>query len=195
MAYNSEYKCLFIHIPKNGGTSIIKSSLFRDSNYIGHRHLEAVEEIIQVPINSVFKFAISRNSWDRVVSVYHHLRQMQETDRWYIPNIKYATLCKEICFDEFCTRIEEFTDEIHLIPQLYWITYRNVLTFDYICEFTRLQEDFNRVCRLIKHDPVELPKENVSEHNPDYRTYYTPKTREIVRNFYKCDIDFFRYTF
>jgi hypothetical protein len=56
-----------------------------------------------------------------------------------------------------------------------------------------LAEDFANVCARLKIQ-AELPHVNVSEHR-DYRTYYTPETREFVAKRFQRDIEMFGYDF
>jgi hypothetical protein len=56
-----------------------------------------------------------------------------------------------------------------------------------------LQRDFATVCEHLGIE-ASLPHVNRSQHL-DFREYYTPRTRELVAEAYKKDIDFFGYEF
>ena len=70
--YSDKYKCLFVHIPKTGGTSI--ESVF--GWYSGHRgeqdHRTILEyrKLLGTNFDTYFSFSIVRNPWDRAVSYY-----------------------------------------------------------------------------------------------------------------------------
>jgi len=60
------YKCVFIHIPRTGGTSIEAS--FEKEDRSGERHIFA-HEIPSLPADH-FKFSFVRDPWDRMLSYY-----------------------------------------------------------------------------------------------------------------------------
>jgi hypothetical protein len=67
---NNEYKFIFMHITKTGGSSIEK--LF---NYEGIKHqrpIELINILGQTTWDSYFKFTFVRNPWDRTVSEYFY---------------------------------------------------------------------------------------------------------------------------
>jgi hypothetical protein len=64
---------------------------------------------------------------------------------------------------------------------------------DFIGYYERLSEDFAKACARLKIQ-ASLPHANISQHK-DYRTYYTPKTRELVAREFKQDIEMFGYNF
>jgi hypothetical protein len=130
----------------------------------------------------LFKFAFVRNPWDRLVSRHAHL--LRSTDRRR---------------HSFVSRMENFEDFIK------WEIQRGAFQHSYVTDesgnrivdfigyYERLNEDFAKVCARLKLQ-AELPHANISQHK-DYRTYYTPKTRELVAGQFKRDIDLFGYTF
>ena len=67
---------LFIHVPKTGGISV-KRALYGDINR-GHGHVRAITyrtKLGKNTFNNLFKLAVVRNTWDRLVSAYHYLSQ------------------------------------------------------------------------------------------------------------------------
>ena len=65
-----QYKCIFIHIPKTGGTSI-ENVLSQDkSKGSDHRLLHEYSNCSD--FDSYFKFAVVRNTYDRIWSIYRY---------------------------------------------------------------------------------------------------------------------------
>jgi hypothetical protein len=96
MPVSTQYNCVFVHIPKTGGTSIekalglfgewqkedkkklfglIQSVNLIEKNYLSNflQHLSLQEIIQQQPIvKDYYTFSFVRNPWDRMVSIYHN---------------------------------------------------------------------------------------------------------------------------
>lgn len=91
-----EPKCVFVHIPKNAGTSIYESLgmhygggyrtclQLRDEGYTTWEGLYAADKVMTVPIedwDSYFKFTVVRNPFDRVVSNYRYI--LRKDSYWH----------------------------------------------------------------------------------------------------------------
>ncbi len=65
---------------------------------------------------------------------------------------------------------------------------------DEVLRYDRLEEDW---CRFARKYGIEgsLGHHNGSNRDRDYRPYYTPESREIVREYYREDIEVFGYEF
>lgn len=191
--YNRQHNALFIHIPRTGGLSISSTGIF--GKYIGHVTLDKLQRLYPANWNIIYKFAFVRNPWDRTVSVYHYLKQIEKSDTWYTHNLKYKNICTSITFDEFCRRIPEFKDEIHLLPQTHWILdKKGELGCNFIGRFENLQADFNKILKNVKISQRQLPKKNSSVHR-NYREYYTPETKNIIGDYYGKTVEMFNYAF
>ncbi len=193
--YNEKFNCFFIHIPRTGGTSISRSSLFKDSRYLGHRTIEELNTMMGDRFSGAYKFTIVRNPWDRVVSTYHFLRDVTEDDHWFPSNRDYHELCRQVSFEDFCHLLPEiYMDEIHLIPQIMWIYHNGISYCDYIGKYCFLQNDFDHVCDKIGYPRETLLNLNKSTHEA-YRTYYNSETRDIVGTLYWDSVKLFDYEF
>src|SRR5258708_2253062 len=85
--YPNRCRCIFIHIPKPGGSSMA-AALFGEAS----RHVPYFEYEQANPrkFRQFFKFAFVRNPWDRLVSTYWFLRKggVNEQDRrWAEQNL------------------------------------------------------------------------------------------------------------
>ena len=202
---NGKYKCIFIHINKNAGTSI--DTLF-NGKHSGHWNIRAYESFKRTKLYypHYYKFTVVRNPWDKMVSFYHSWVKSSKWDwGWGSGN--------KLTFIEFIKIIDGFSNErqmelwperkyyphksgtMRMSNQLDWlIDSKNEIPLDYICRFENLQEDFNKVCDDIGFPKTELPYYNKSKHL-HYSTYYDDETRDIVARRFSKDIEYFGYRF
>jgi hypothetical protein len=211
MLISSNPAFLFIHIDKAAGTSIQRAlqpfaPLRADSRWrrrliwlgglnriLGtHRTLEFPEHVQAQTVKNclpsdeyarLFKFAFVRNPWDRLVSRYAYLLRNTEHPRHeFVKKLKgfEAYLAWEIA-----------RGKMH--QHTYVCGAGGEWVVDFVGYYERLPEDFSRACDRLKVT-AELPKANASSHR-DYRSYYTPETRELVAKNFARDLELFRYEF
>ena len=65
------YKCIFTNVPKTGSRSVKKFLKVEETHFPLYKERFKNEE----KFNSYYKFAFVRNPWDRLVSVFHYLKQ------------------------------------------------------------------------------------------------------------------------
>jgi hypothetical protein len=195
----SPLKCIFVHNPKTGGTSIQKWLIDNtDSNVIKgvkHARLEIVSK--RVPEYN-WSFSVVRNPWDWVVSWYFfkHDRAVRriETLKYKSPapnkqKKKYNIEYNQKILEEHEKGFDFFVDKINSNPQIHKI--QNV---DYVMRLENLDNDFKLVQeKLGCFEP--LPFINASKRNKDYRNYYNSKTKDIIYEKFKDDIKSFDYEF
>lgn len=75
-------RLIFIHIPKNGGMSMVKTleilNPYRPySSLLGHLTFLETEQILTHNNKDIY-FCISRNPWDRMVSYYNYISQKNQ---------------------------------------------------------------------------------------------------------------------
>jgi len=209
LSYSSGF--LFVHIEKAAGSSIQQAllpvanvapnsrlrrrlallgplnrigGLYRALQFGEHSTADEVKRCLPTgAYNALFKFAFVRNPWDRLVSRYAHLLRSKDRRR-----------------HEFISGLEKFEDFLQWeirrdsANQYPYVTdAQGNQIVDFIGHYETLAEDFAKVCARLKFQ-VELPHANVSDHR-DYRTYYTPETREFVAKQFRRDIEMFGYDF
>jgi len=130
-----------------------------------------------------FKFAFVRNPWDRLVSRYAYLLRSKNHPRHKF--IKAMHSFEDYLSWEIARGKMRQTD--------YVCDARGNLIVDFIGYFERLNEDFAKVCAQL-NVKAELPRANTSSHR-DYRTYYTPATRDLVAKHFRPDLELFGYDF
>ena len=183
---------LFIHIPKTGGCSIMKTNFFemRCKNF-GHK---PIAQIQNHKSDYKYSFAVTRNPYDRVVSAFHYLkkggRQVTLDLRMQRKLEKYTS------FQEFVKDLQIFIHDTHFKPQYTFVCDKNDrILVDYILENDTLDRDIVKVYKK-EGAPVEnIPKVNTSKHD-DYSKYYNDiSTKNTVYQIYKKDFELFNYKY
>tara|TARA_Y100000004_G_scaffold43622_1_gene47761 strand:- start:21 stop:626 length:606 start_codon:yes stop_codon:yes gene_type:complete len=182
---------LFIHIPKNGGSSV-KADERTNKFVIFNTGVGWHSRWKDTPkkISDAYKaFGIIRNPWSRTVSRYMFgVESIYRGDHGAIPKN----------FDEFLeTRYvwkNEWADPIRS-----WNT-----QYDYVCD-----DEDNVCCDILRleHIDYDLPKyfnidikqgvvkENATGYTQDYRNVYNDNTIQIVADWYQQDIDYWGFDF
>jgi len=199
-----EHKCIFVHIPKTGGTSVEKvfpNGVLRLLNKRRDQHptLSWYKQNEPGIYETYFKFSVCRNPYDKMVSEYY----------WHTndPLNQFKGLFKGLSFRDFLDsffRVDSnFFDffykgwfdkhfETHRIPQIKFLDPLSEL--DFAIRFENLQEDFNIVCDKIGIPRQRLPHKNKTKHKP-YAEYYDEETKQIIAEKYAKDIEYFGYEF
>jgi hypothetical protein len=190
--YPNRCRCIFIHIPKTAGSSIVETLFGERSRHIPYFEYERANPR---KFKRFFKFAFVRNPWDRVVSTYSFLRRggMNEQDRMW------SAQCLSR-YPDFSSFVRGWLSEeniwswVHFIPQGHFILNdQGTVMVDYVGRFERIDEDFAYVAHCLGRD-IRLDKTNESGHR-HFSSYYEEDTREIVRRVYARDIEAFNYRF
>jgi chondroitin 4-sulfotransferase 11 len=194
--YSYQYKCIFIHIPKNAGTSILY--LLNNNTHIDRDHHKYLDYQRSDPnrFNEYHKFCIIRNPWDRLLSAYHYLAHGGN-------KTSDINLCESLnnnCedFEEFILKWLDF-EKIYNItilnPQhLYIYDYtQKKIVMDSVLRFEYLDYDFSILQNKLSI-PGELPKKNITAHN-EYKSYYNNKMIKKVTDLFLKDIILFNYKF
>lgn len=202
-AISNRYKCIFIHVPKAGGSSIERTSIFNDQREItgkvvaGHTKAVKFREKFPREFNDYFKFAFVRNPFDRLVSAFFYLNSKASNE--YGERIRNKYLAKyNGKFDKFC--LDFFNNEsninkvIHFQPQTTFVCDDDTVIVDYIGKLENMESDFKFVCSKIGYDYESLAIHRKGKHR-HYTSYYTDETRKIVEHIYQKDMDLFGYTY
>jgi len=182
-----KHKCIFIHIPKTGGTSV-EIALQGEGSKLPIKHktvLQYKKESSEI-FNKYFKFTIVRNPWDLMVS-------------WWKWRSKWRK--NPIDFSKYLKHQEDVVPASRGICKfkggmtcLDYISGASGVLVNKICRFENLQMDFNAVCDKMGIPQQKLPHKNKSKHK-HYTEYYDDETREIVAEKYRKDIEYFGYEF
>ena len=176
-----EHKAIFIHIPKNAGSSI--EALFANSSFRIQpgKHDTASEIKSKFPelYESYRKFTIIRNPYDKMVSWYFFLK------RNALENV--STNCDVIEFNEWIkdpSKFWNFNDPISFLkPQHAWVD-ETVKIIKY--------ENLNKELNEFFEEEINLPIVNKSNHE-HYLNYYNEESLNIIYNKYKEDFEKYNY--
>jgi hypothetical protein len=160
------------------------AGLYRAVEFPEHVAARVVKRCLPPAVyDGAFKFAFVRNPWDRLVSRYNYLLRNESHHRChFVKGLK-----------GFEAYLEWEIRRGKMFQQNYVTDAGGGVIVDFIGYFERLNEDFARVCARIGVQ-AELPHANSTNHS-DYRTYYTPATRERVAQIFRRDIELFGYEF
>jgi hypothetical protein len=215
ISYTHEF--IFFHVAKVGGLSIRdalkpytqlpeKFKIKQPSRFSGGKpnplyemweitllHAKARDAVKEVPpdiYSRFYKFAFVRNPWDWQVSMYHFI--LKET-----AHIRHELVKSMSGFEEYlewvintrnpyargATRLQKdmLTDD------------SGRLIIDFVGRYETLAQDFGHICRHL-NIRASLPHLNSSRHR-DYRSYYNERTRRLVAEHFREDIELFGYNF
>ena len=172
-----EHKAIFIHIPKNAGTSIETYFANRSVRIqpIKHADIHEVKRKFKNSYNNYRKFTIIRNPYDKMVSWYFYLKR------------NLGENYKVIEFNEWIKDPSKFwhaNDPIsYLKPQHEWVDE----TVE-ILKFENLNKELNEFFK----EEINLPIINKSNHK-HYLDYYNEESSNIIYNRYKEDFEKYGY--
>ncbi|MCX4186767.1 sulfotransferase family 2 domain-containing protein [Methylophaga sp. OBS4] len=195
---SNEKRLVFIHIPKNAGTSICKHlSMAHGLDLTGKRDFkhngvgnnippqfrpnginvhDTLEEVhAKYPVcQSYVSFAVVRNPWARLYSFYLHKLRLGDKD--LPPHGSFAEVFQK-------------SNVLLLQPQFYWCRGADrVLRYEHLDDdYQRLSLDFD-----LKGD---LPHLNRSQSDESYRDHYDDYSRKLIGEFYRYEIEQLGYQF
>ena len=200
---------IFIHIPKNGGSTVIHAltdkwqkpnvtDSFQTAEFPAHVSAKQIRNKIGLKqYNDKMPFAVIRNPFSRCVSFFEFWRRTREKsrERW---SEKYQNaliekeltrgyqLAKSRSFAEFVKAIYE---EGMAVPQTFWVCDdKDSVIVDRLCSLQHLQRDLDLVMNKLKRPKPKLGKFNCASYKKHWKQYYTPQLRQIVEKM--CAVDF-----
>jgi hypothetical protein len=211
-----KYKCIFVHIPKAGGTSIeqliwpserdrTESNLWMgfvdkyNNKYQtgGLQHLFASQiqqELGADVFSEYFKFTMVRNPWDKIVSQFTYMNKRKDLR-------EYIEMKEGDCFKTYLSLIQKKA-HVQWEPQYKFFLDKNG---DQIVDFIGRFENFNdEVHNILDSINVKTKFFNITTKKiphskksirSNYRDYYDEESREIVSHLYREDIEMLDYSF
>ncbi len=193
-----EKNVAFVHIPKTAGTSITKWL----TEHKGNSNLEYFENHpsyndLMKDRNDLFTFTVVRNPYERVVSLYHFIRNVIIPKFPNTPFLTMNNIESENTFPSFNDWVLDLDNMKY--PEHMWYTIFtsqsvwNNPNINLTIRYENLDESFVEVQKYL-NIPYPLPKFFVSGHT-HYRDYYTDETRKLIGLRCERDLDELKYTF
>jgi len=197
---NNSKGYVFVHIPKTAGTSMCETLGLPETT-----HDTAVElrRMLGNRYDELFRFAFVRNPWDRFLSLYFYAR-MEESHHHSAkaPHRKrhgkhpdYDTL-KHASIQDAASLLIAGNLGFHWLPQHRWVCDENHrIIVDFIGRVEALEKDWSvvaaKVCAF-----TNVPRRNVANvAKVHYQQLLDPKTKALLDEYYKDDIELFGYRF
>ena len=202
-----EFNILFIDICKNAGSSISRGfrKNFPKVSAKGRHHSvrnftaegfdpedgspwnATCDPVTEEDLETYRTFAVVRNPYDRLVSLYLWGGYKKHSFELFIKKIKN----------------EEYTEfnKHRYRTQLEWISdYNNDIRVQKLLRYENLDEDFYNLLKEWDIPQFKLEKENSAEFQTGkkrehYRHYYNPVSKKIAEELYKEDLKYFNYEF
>ena len=206
-----ELKCIFIHIPKCGGSSIEKTLWPRSedrneanlywgfiSKYHnkyqtgGLQHLLASQvrqEVGAKIFEEFYKFTFIRNPWDRIISQFAYMQQRPDL-------MEYIGMNIDTEFKSYLGLIQQ-KEHVQWMPQYKFILDgEGTLLVDQIGRLESFETDFSSILAALKLDQSEEAAHLNRSNRKSLNEYYSDREAvEMVADIYAKDIELFGYCF
>lgn len=200
MFISEKDRFVFIHIPKTAGSSI-HIALKDHYGLVGpdradpppEEHHQSYSFAWQNnPVQDYYSFAFVRNPWDRLTSAYAEFRSASHRMGYPVdpPMSTYSG------FEQFC---EEFpasawAQDVHYRPQHTFICWKDRVEVDFVGRYENLVADYAAIGEKLNISLPILGHHRKTVH-PDRNKIYTPRTKNIIGDFFAKDIEIFGYDF
>lgn len=209
--YISTYKkpkVLFVWIPKNAGTSTyealkesinmkmflskkeaIKNFTNQGAVTFGHisvNELRSNKIIKQSYCENAYIFCISRNPYDRFVSLLHYLKKQDRIPKDYKP----IDLINQIIEGTPPVGLYNLKGISQCNPQVTWI---EGLDVNRVLRFEDLEKDTYKLAQDLNIH-IALPHENKSENRKKFYNELDEMTIQLIQKYYKDDFERFNYS-
>jgi|10_taG_2_1085330.scaffolds.fasta_scaffold10285_4 hypothetical protein len=192
MISHNDPKFLFIHLPKNAGSSVTKVL----ADYIGvdredlrpqkykFIYSREIPSVLDGKQDDYFIFTVIRNPWERTVSYFHYLQQIRQPPHNLSKDVNFANWVRAGGFRTLQTQMSQLSDEFPCNVSRY---------IDYVARLERLSEDWLKICEEMGVS-CDMMHDKKSKHK-HYSEYYNEITKDIVYKFYKDDVECLGYEF
>lgn len=229
--YSKNYPLVFFHLPKNAGKSICEALQIDKEFHPPHLNQTVLlgddikESYTEKQWNSLTKFTIIRNPWDRLVSLYHFrkkerdlLIRLENRGMWEADGgdkDQEGWTFKKWLFTSETAGVENYgvflayKDIIKNNPNTK-VFFRS--TVDYINQIDLITDPNNNLYvdyvlrfeslnkdfnEMFSKLNLETPNlpQNNTSNHKHYREYYDDETKNFVDQLFKKDIEYFNYEF
>lgn len=208
MIISKKHKFIFIHIPKNAGTSIsecLRNFTQEDKHWAvssSTKH-QTLNDLIAMKTEAslskkifrdfsfleYYKFAIVRNPFDRMISLYDYLNKYKVRNE----------ILKVSSFEEFVEELNNpssWVNTLHSSTQQlnYIIDQNGSIGVDNVVRFENLDKSIDLIEKELGFN-LELKRLNESKSRKSYKTFYNNNTKKIIEDKFRDDLEIFNYGF
>lgn len=190
---------IFVHIPKNGGTSINVALYGR---FMGHLTAAEIRRWAPRTFAALPSFAVTRNPWDRCLSAWRYVRAGQGAGRGPpvpVDRPERYRLPELATFERF---VEEWlpSQELSQLDQVFHPQLPYIADSEgrVLVSFLGRIEDIGEVAAFLARSVGGAPRighVNRTGEPGHYREWYTPRMRDIVACVYADDVERLGYDF
>lgn len=188
-----ERKLIFIHIPKNAGTSIIK--VMGIHNMLIDKSIEEYKQHYDEYWDKYTKFTVVRDPIDRFISAYKFIRMKESgwfsaTGQEGLDKHSHYEICNKMDINEYTSYLYKNYKEFNLwsIPQTYLLKNDNdEIEIDYFVRFENLKEGLSKI------GIEKIQKLNSSKIDDDRVIQLTKKSKYKLYEIYDIDYQNFNY--
>lgn len=191
----------FIALPKEQWNDILNNYRVPLGEYDFKRMLFAKEFLYSdQEFESMYKFTVVRNPYDRAVSAWKYLGRNRFFDFKYYRmkrSFEYFLSCLPEYFDQRFKQIYHLGYVgLHIAPVWDDITdEKGNILIDKVVKLENFNEDISDLNKIIGKK-IELDvRNNKGARDPNYRKYYNKKTIKLVEGIFYNDINEFNYNF
>ena len=192
MPISDKYKLLFVHIPKNAGTSLEKCL---NARVTGHRRWKKYRDDYPLQWSTYTNFAVLRDPVERFISCYHYARM--EKSFWHssIPGDQSVygehpdyDLCKSKTICEVADVLINNRKLLHhpgWNSQYYWIAGDNDIAVDCLVDFAKLDAGMAELAPGITIG-------HINESSSSRKSQLSDKSMSMLKEAYSLDSDLYR---
>jgi hypothetical protein len=186
-------KCIFIHIPKSGGTSVAHALI---GERAGHFTAMEIRSYLGSKVfNSYFSFTITRHPYDRLFSAFNYVKNRGGTHG----GVRWDNSFNDIPFENFNSFVSDWLCHQDLLnvnilfkPQyLFVCDQEGKLIVNYVCNLENL-EPLKKEISVRLGKTVNFGFKNVTN-SDSLKTEIPTNIKGIIYELYKKDFELFKY--
>lgn len=191
-----EYPKTFVALPRTEWNDVLNNYRIPLGEYDYKRMLFAKEFLYtEAEFNNMYKFTIVRNPYDRIVSAWKYLLRQ----RSYHPKKLWMRYDFHRFLKELPVLWEEKYDRhiaTHTAPVWGDITDKNgIQLVDFVAKLEHIENDMKFICERLGWEFKSFKHINKNREDRAYRKHYNNKTRKLVEELYRDDIEQLGYSF
>lgn len=191
--YIRDLDAIFIHIPKNGGTSIRKG-VFKD--VLGPLYGHIPDQWV-----NCFKFSFVRHPIDRFVSAYNMFKygtrdengvtRLKCNEPFSLERAFTAVNNQQLCFGQDRKTVDEKFLH-HILPMHH--PFNCIEKADFVGRFETIEKDFQTILQILDiQKDYRLPRLHISNRKEE-KLVFSKQQFEILSSFYADDFEFSGYS-